>query len=58
MESREEQSNVTFTKQQILAAGSYCDRRDLLNVLLEDEQPYTLAEVDQAIAEFMNRGVK
>lgn len=58
MEIREEDSKVTFTKQQILTAGKYGDRRDLLNVLLDDEQPYTLAEVDRIMEEFMNRGVK
>lgn len=44
-----------FSKQQILAAKKYADRRDLLAVLLDDGKPYTLAEVDKLIEEFLKK---
>lgn len=49
---------ATFTKEQILAAKKYADRRDLLSVLLADNKQYTLAEADRLINEFMKKGVK
>lgn len=48
----------TFSKEQLLGAKKYTDRRDLLNVLLADDKQYTIAEVDTAISNFMKKGVK
>lgn len=42
-----------FSKQQILAAKKYAERRDLLAVLLEDGKAYALTEVDKHIEEFL-----
>ena len=47
-----------FSKEQLLGAKKYTDRRDLLNVLLIDDKQYTIAEVDVAINNFMKKGVK
>jgi hypothetical protein len=47
-----------FSKEQILSAKKYADRRDLLAVLLANDRTYTLAEVDQLIDEFMKKEVK
>ncbi len=49
---------ASFSKEQILAAKKYADRRDLLSVLLAGDRSYTLAEVDAAIKEFMRKEVK
>lgn len=54
----EPKPTAVFTKQQILAAAKYTERRDLLAVLLEDDRPYTLAEVNKSIDEFMQKGVQ
>ncbi|TCL35646.1 hypothetical protein EV210_111112 [Anaerospora hongkongensis] len=46
---------ATFSKQQILSAKKYADRRDLLAVLLSDDTPYTLNAVDKLIEEFLTK---
>ena len=58
MANQEAKPAVAFTKQQILSAKKYTDRRDLLSVLLQEDKQYTIAEVDQLIDEFMKKGVK
>lgn len=47
-----------FTKEQLLAFSKYCGRRDLLGVLLQDNQRYTYAEVDALVDDFMKGKVK
>lgn len=49
---------ATFSKEQVLAAKKYVERRDLLAVLLNNGKTYTLAEVDAAIEEFLKKEVK
>lgn len=49
---------ATFTKAKLLECTKYRDRRDLLTALLKDDQPYTMAEVDTAIAAFMKGEVR
>lgn len=53
-----EKSEALFTKNQILSSANYRERRDLLNVLLKDDQQYSLQAVDQEIEKFMKRKVK
>lgn len=47
-----------FTKEQILAASKYTDRRDLVNALLDDKKKYTMKIVDEAINKYMKGQVK
>jgi hypothetical protein len=54
-ESETAVSEATFSKQQVLTAKKYNDRRDLLAVLLTDDQQYTLTEVDKLIDEFLKQ---
>lgn len=54
----ETQEKITFSKAQILQAKKYMNRKDLLNVLLKDDQFYTLDEVDALIDKFMKDKVK
>jgi hypothetical protein len=44
-----------FSKQQILAAKKYAERRDLLSVLLAEDKSYELAEVDKLINAFLKK---
>jgi transcription termination factor Rho len=53
--NKEKINEMTFIKQQILVAKKYNDRRDLLAVLLIDDRPYTLTEVDKLIDEFLKQ---
>lgn len=47
-----------FTKKQILAARQYADQKDLLSVLLRDDEICTLAEVNRRIHSFEKGKVK
>jgi len=46
---------ATFSKQQILAAKKYAERRDVLSVLLAEDKSYELADVDKLIEDFMKK---
>lgn len=52
------QEEVKFTKEQIVKAKKYRDRRDLVNALLIRDNSYTLSEVDELIDKFMKGSVK
>lgn len=45
-------SEVKFTKENILKSKRYQNRKDLLNVILEDKE-YSFSEVDALIDKFM-----
>lgn len=47
-----------FTKKQILAARQYADRKDLLSVLIRDDETCTLTEVNRRIHSFEKGKVK
>lgn len=47
-----------YTKQQILKSKKYSDKQDLINALLEDNDHYTLSQVDEIINDFMKGEVK
>ena len=49
---------TTYSKEQIIGSKKYSDRKDLLNVLLEDEKEYGFTEIDEMIENFMNKEVK
>lgn len=57
-----EKSEITkeniFTKKQLILSKKYSDRKDLLNVLLEDNKSYSIKEVDKLIDNFMKAKVK
>ena len=42
-----------FTKDKILAAQRYSNRRDVLGVILDDKKEYSTAEVDDILDKFM-----
>ncbi len=49
----ENTEEVTFTKAQIISSKKYRDRKDLVNVLLKDDESYSFNEVDGLIQKFM-----
>lgn len=53
----EKTKDHTFTKEQLLSSEIYQDRRDLIFTLLEEEQKYTLQEVELKIKQFLKRSV-
>lgn len=57
-EAPEKKAEPTYTKDQVAVSKRYANRRDLVNVLLEDGKAYTLAEVDALIEKFLKGAVK
>lgn len=53
---KENVTNTTassFSKEQILSATKFANRRDLLSVVLEDGKTYTVEDVQKEIDKFM-----
>lgn len=44
---------VKFTKEQLLESKRYRDRKDIINVLLKDNQSYNFKEVDDLVEKYM-----
>ena len=55
---KKEAAAVTFTKEQLVTAKRYANRRDALCVLLEDGKQYTHADVEKALEDYMKGKVK
>ena len=49
---------VKYTKSQLVASEKYSDNVDLLNALLNDNETYSIGEVDKKINTFMKGKVK
>lgn len=48
---------VSFSKEQILSAAKFANRRDLLSQILKDDKTYTVEDVENAINKEMGRKV-
>ena len=46
-----------FTKEQLVKAERWFNRRDLLNALLEDDKTYTIEQVDDLIKEYYKKPI-
>jgi hypothetical protein len=57
-ESKEIESEIKFTKVQMLSSEKYADHKDLISILLEADQTYSFSEVDTLINNFMEGKVK
>ena len=49
--------SVSFSKEQILSAAKFANRRDLLSQILKDDKTYTVEDVENAINKEMGRKV-
>ena len=49
---------VLYSKEQIIASKKYSNRKDILNVLLKDDEEYTFSRIDEIIENFMNKEVQ
>ena len=47
-----------FSKEQIVAAAKYRDKRDLVDAILDDKKKYTFETVDNLIEKYMKGQVK
>lgn len=48
---------IKYSKEQLISSKKYATNKDLLQVLLVDNEIYTFKEVDQKIEEFKKRKV-
>lgn len=53
-----EKKPVRFPKKQILTFKRYFDRTDLVTAILDDQQEYSVDEVDKLIDNFMKGKVR
>lgn len=58
VEQAVEQTEPKFSKEQLVRCGKYRNRRDLVDALLNDNEKYTMKQVDTMIEEFMKGKVK
>lgn len=49
---------ILYSKEQIIASKKYSNRKDILNVLLKDDEEYSFSRIDEIIEEFMNKEVQ
>lgn len=56
-ENETKKEDVKFTKEQILKSKKFKNRVDLIRVILQDNESYTLEEVQKEIDKFMKRRV-
>lgn len=56
--NKSEPAERKFSKDQIVRAAKYRNRRDLVTALLDDGKQYTINEVDSLIDNFMKGKVK
>ena len=53
-----ESNKRLFSKEQLKASRKFANRKDLLEILLEEDKQYSVAEVDEMIKKFMKGKVK
>ena len=49
---------VLYSKEQIISSKKYSNRKDILNVLLKDDEEYSFSRIDEIIEEFRNKEVQ
>ena len=49
---------VLYSKEQIITSKKYSNRKDILNVLLKDDEEYSFSKIDEIIENFMNKEVQ
>nr|DAI40705.1 MAG TPA: hypothetical protein [Caudoviricetes sp.] len=56
--AKKNETNTSFTKEQLYSSKKYEMQKDILGVMLEDNKEYTFDEVDNLIKEFLKREVE
>ncbi len=47
-----------FSREQLLASARFANRRDIVSAILQAGRQYSIAEVEQAIADYMQGKVR
>ncbi len=55
---REAKEMATYTKAQVINSKAYKEKKDILNVLIKDNEKVILEEVNKRVDEFMKGGVR
>lgn len=58
MAKKEVKEAIKYSKQAIVNSKRYANRKDILNVLLEEEREYSFDEIDSILDDFMSKEVK
>lgn len=56
--AKKNETNTSFTKEQLYSSKKYEMQKDILGVMLEKDKEYTFDEVDNLIKEFLKREVE
>lgn len=56
--SEPDKIEISFSKEQLLAAEKFQDRKDIVNTLLSPDKQYTVETVEQMIEKYMKGQVK
>nr|DAE94919.1 MAG TPA: hypothetical protein [Caudoviricetes sp.]DAI16751.1 MAG TPA: hypothetical protein [Caudoviricetes sp.]DAM32217.1 MAG TPA: hypothetical protein [Caudoviricetes sp.]DAO39482.1 MAG TPA: hypothetical protein [Caudoviricetes sp.] len=56
--AKKNETNSSFTKEQLYNSKKYEMQKDILGVMLEEDKEYTFDEVDNLIKEFLKREVE
>ena len=56
--AKKNETNTSFTKEQLYDSKKYEMQKDILGVMLEEDKEYTFDEVDNLIKEFFKREVE
>ena len=49
---------ILYSKEQIITSKKYSNRKDILSVLLKDDEEYSFSRIDEIIENFMNKEVQ
>ena len=58
MTEKKNHEAVKYTKEQLLLATHYAEKRDLISALLKDGETYSTEQVDKLIENYMKGRVK
>lgn len=56
--AKSEQTESTFSKEQILASDRFANKRDVVDALLDKKKSYTVENVESLIEKYMKGQVK
>ena len=55
---KKKDDEMLYSKEKIIASKRYSNRKDILNVLLKDDEEYSFSRIDEIIENFMNKEVQ
>lgn len=58
IETKVEKIECSYSKEQLVKAERFKDRKDLLNAILSDDKQYTIEDVEQLMDDFLKGKVK